>query len=306
MDSQARRWWALPEPRPVVPSRPAATVLLVAPAVEGDSADRDGNAPSPRSATAGLQVFMQQRLDAMAFAPGALVFPGGGREPHDIDITHTALRELYEECGLLLATDDRGLFPDTTAPQWQARFAAPGEAAQSGGTQARLSIEELAAAAGLTLRTDLLRPWARWVTPRHIPRRFDTWFFVVVLPDVQLPGGAAPRHLDAEAVRSVWVDPADVLADADAPLLPPTRMTLEELARIATVAELEAALAKPRSLVPQLTELVEIDGRLFMQGPEPDLPTVEAVRPGSPASPATDDPAVPTSCSGRTAGREAR
>src|SRR3954452_14793348 len=146
----------------------------------------------------------------MAFAPGMYVFPGGGVDLADSDadiswvgpppsewaarfgcsedlargLVCAAVRETFEESGVLLAgPDEHSIVSDTSAASFQ---------------QARLALEahELTlgaylADAGLVLRTDLLGAWAHWITPTFEPRRYDTRFFVAVLPEGQAVGELA-------------------------------------------------------------------------------------------------------------------
>ena len=92
---------------------------------------------------------------------------------------------------------------------------------------------------GLTLRTDLLRPWARWITPPGQPRRYDTAFFVAVVPE----GQAADAHT-SEAVEATWWTPAEALEAeqrGEVKLMTPTLHNLTELARHGDAAAVLAA-----------------------------------------------------------------
>ncbi|HWE88384.1 MAG TPA: NUDIX hydrolase [Pseudonocardiaceae bacterium] len=236
----------VPPDRPVTP-RDAATVVLL----------RD----SPR----GPEVFLLRRVGAMAFAAGMTVFPGGGVDPRDADVSLAwsgpppvkwakwfdcspelaralvcaAIRETFEESGVLLAGStqrdgqDAGVVADT----------APFAAARQALVDRRLSLAEFITEARLTVRADLLRPWASWVTPVGEPRRYDARFFLAELP--------AGQHADGhttEADHAAWVRPADALTAWQAgrtALLPPTWITLTDLAEFGSVAE---AMAAPRSV----------------------------------------------------------
>jgi hypothetical protein len=95
------------------------------------------------------------------------------------------------------------------------------------------------AAADRTLDADLIRPWARWITPEASPRRYDTAFFVAAVPD----GQEADAHT-TEAVEATWWTPADALAGAergDLALMIPTVTALEELAQHPDTAAVLAA-----------------------------------------------------------------
>src|SRR5205807_1557581 len=92
---------------------------------------------------------------------------------------------------------------------------------------------------GLMLRSDLLGPWAHWITPEFEARRYDTRFFVAALP-----GGQRARDVSGEADRVLWMRPGDA-ADAAEPgelaMLPPTAVTLREIAAYPRVADVLAA-----------------------------------------------------------------
>ena len=99
----------------------------------------------------------------------------------------------------------------------------------------------------LTLRSDLLLPWSRWITPEFEPRRFDTYFFVALLP-----AGQRTRDVSGEADHTLWIRPADALARAQAgelTMLPPTLVTLAEVAAcgdLAGVARRRPTGTRPR------------------------------------------------------------
>ena len=222
--------------------RPAATLVLL----------RDAPAQ---------QVFLQRRVAGMAFAGGNTVFPGGGVDTGDRTdpeswrgpdpawwgrhfgfspdeagaLVTTAVRETFEECGVLLAGPG----------------AVDGEA-RDDLVARRRTLPEVLAAAGLALRADLLAPWSRWVTPEGEPRRYDTAFFVA-----RVPAGQEADARTTEAVEATWWRPADALEGAqrgDLRLLPPTQHTLEEIAAYPdTEAVLDAARTRPvRTYHPQL------------------------------------------------------
>ncbi|GAB2925373.1 NUDIX hydrolase [Streptomyces mayteni] len=192
---------------PVEPRR-AATVLLL----------RDG--------AAGLEVFLLRRRTSMAFAGGAHAYPGGSAEPDDGSVRRTAVRELFEETGVLLAApaaDPGRLFAAADDEDRRAPFA------------------ELLARRGLVVRGDLLGAWARWITPEFEARRYDTWFFVAALPPGQRAGNAS-----TEADRTEWLPPAAAVAGyerGELLMMPPTVATLRQLLPHQTVASALAAAA---------------------------------------------------------------
>lgn len=204
-----------------------------------------------REGTAGPEVFLQRRVAAMAFAAGMTVFPGGGVDSRDADVSINwsgpeparwarwfgcaeplaralvcaAVRETFEESGVLLAGDDSGVVADTAPHEW----------ARAALVSREKSLAGFLAESGLTLRADLLRPWANWITPEGGSRRYNTRFFVAALPFGQRADGAT-----TEAERSGWERPDDAIAAArsgDSALMPPTWVTLSEVGEHSTVAD---------------------------------------------------------------------
>src|SRR6516165_6039634 len=186
---------------PVAP-RDAATVMLLRPSPGGGQPAPPAGPGAPDTPAgpdappgSGLQVYMLRRQSSMAFAPGAFVFPGGSVDARDAEIevgwavVSAAVRETFEECGVLLAgpTADT-VVADTRGEDWEADRAAL--LARS------VSLAGLLRRRGLVLRSDLLRPWARWITPVTEERRYDTRFFAAALPPsapaARAPAGGAP------------------------------------------------------------------------------------------------------------------
>ncbi|MGN2636669.1 NUDIX hydrolase [Nocardia takedensis] len=209
-----------------------------------------------RDGATGPEVFLQRRVGAMAFAAGMTVFPGGGVDPSDgtaeIDwagpapawwaqkfatteerakaLVCAAVRETFEECGVLLAGPTADSVVSDTTGYREAR----------GRLERReLSLADFLAREKLVLRADLLRPWANWITPTIEPRRYDTRFFVAVLPSGQLADGATSEADDVQ-----WRTPAEALkrwrAGTDI-LLPPTWSQLDALAGFDSTALILAA-----------------------------------------------------------------
>lgn len=225
-----------------VPARPAATVVLLR--------DRDS----------GVEAYLLRRRLTMAFAAGMYAFPGGKIDPRDTQASPAwagpsagewgrrlgvaaetaraavcaAVRETFEEAGVLLAgAGPASVVGDTSSPDWESDR----RALLGGG----LALAELLSRRGLVLRTDLLGAWSRWVTPRFESRRYDTCFFVAALPEAQ-----QARDVSGEADAVVWLRPADAVAAAGtgaAAMLPPTWVTLEELAEYRSAADVLAAAA---------------------------------------------------------------
>lgn len=238
----------------VAPARPSATVLIV----------RDG--------AAGLEVFMVARERQVDFASGAVVFPGGKVDPDDhADGWATlaaprapdraywiaAVRETFEESGLLIArrgahaitADDAGRIARDTRTRL---------------LDGAVSFSGLMADAGLAPDLDSLTPFAHWITPEPVPKRFDTHFFLAAAR----PGQHA-EHDGREAVRSFWIRPRDLVAEADAgrqTLVPATRLNLELLDESPTVtAAFEAARA--RRIVTVMPTMTKVDGGMRLGFP---------------------------------------
>jgi 8-oxo-dGTP pyrophosphatase MutT (NUDIX family) len=232
-----------------------------------------------------IQVLMLRRTAAMRFAPGAYVFPGGAVDPADYDaelgwqgpspaefgarlgataevaraLVCAAVRETFEESGVLLAGEPGGAIAAPSGPSWEAD-----RMAVASGT---LTLAGLLSRRGLVLRADLLVPWARWITPEGESRRFDARFFAAALPDGQEPVG----H-EAEADHVAWLRPADAIDAAKAgelSLLPPTASTLADFASaVAAGAGLADILGTRRAIEPVQPRLVLEDGAAWLIIPE--------------------------------------
>lgn len=238
---------------PALPRRASTVVLL-----------RDG--------AGGPEAYLLRRAATMAFASGMYAFPGGSVDPRDegVDLpTSTvdwpavlgipdgparaavcaAVRETFEESGVLLAgfSAEAGLVDDVSGPRWEAERAAL--------AAHRRSVADLVDEHDLVLRAELLRPWARWITPEFEPRRYDTFFFVAALP-----AGQDARDLSGEADRTLWLRPAEALAAQGAgelAMLPPTVEMLRALCGYDTVAQV---LAQPVGPLVAVTPRVVIEG----------------------------------------------
>ncbi|MFD9680983.1 NUDIX hydrolase [Rhodococcus sp. NPDC059969] len=220
-----------------------------------------------RDAESGIEIFLLQRVQGMAFAGGMTVFPGGGVDKSDAtaevewagpsvewwagrfstDVARAkalilaAVRETFEECGVLLAGPTAGTVVADTAGYAQDRVALE---------KHELSFSDFLKKENLVLRTDLLRPWANWITPVGETRRYDTRFFVAASPTGQIADGVT-----SEAAEVRWQSPQDALAhwrEGGSILLPPTWSQLTELAKFSSVAEILAAEPEIPVILPTL------------------------------------------------------
>jgi 8-oxo-dGTP pyrophosphatase MutT (NUDIX family) len=218
----------LPEPIP------AATLVLMREAASGPP-----------------ELLVTERTGRMAFAAGALVFPGG-RIDADDHVTAArfamadaaarvaAIRETIEETGVA-----PGLMPAPDAAAIQALRE---------GIVREQPFAELLDAQGLALDLEALTPFARWCPNFRETRRFDTLFFLAEAP----AGAPAPVVSEHEAVRAFWASAADILAEVEAGaahVIFPTRCNLERLARFASIAEARADAARHK--VTRITPWVE-------------------------------------------------
>jgi 8-oxo-dGTP pyrophosphatase MutT (NUDIX family) len=226
-------------------SKPASTPAIARPSATAIILRDGGN---------GIETFMVVRHHEIDFASGALVFPGGKLDPQDSDDgwvelapsagsaserAHivAAARETFEEAGLLLARR-RGDQAIVSADEAHRVVETHRQRLIGGGT----TFLDVVRGEDLVLATDLMVPFAHWITPEFAPKRFDTHFFLVTAPM-----GQAGAHDGSESVEGVWVSPQQALRDAEAgtrTLVFATQLNLQKLARYRTVAE---AVAKTRS-----------------------------------------------------------
>jgi 8-oxo-dGTP pyrophosphatase MutT (NUDIX family) len=222
---------------------PAATLILVRETASG--------AP---------ELLMVERAQGMAFAAGALVFPGGRIDEAD--------RELAREFGIEAAAvaSVRETVEETAVPAGLTPV--PTHAAALGLQRALVADEPfgpLLNTAGLAIDIAALTPFARWVPKFHAVRRFDTLFFVARCP----PGEWQPEVVEGECRAAEWVLAQEVLERdrrGEARLIFPTRRTLERLAQHGSFDAIRAdALAHPIEPVTPWVE--ERDGEQFITIP---------------------------------------
>lgn len=264
-------------PQPTVSIRAAATVMVVRDAPGGD----------------GLEVCLLRRNLQSAFVGGAYLFPGGAVDGADgapdvaalcagrtqaqasaalgvdtggLAFWVAAVRETFEECGLLLARRASDGCPVAFADAgWVERFAEHRRAVDAG--ERRLA--EILAAEGLQFDLTAMHYVAHWVTPAGAPRRYDTRFFLAAAP-----AGQEPLHDDREVISAAWLRPAAALAEHAAgafSMLPPT---VESLRWLAGFPDASAALAGAAAIrqVPMILPrvLTALDGSVTIVRPGDD------------------------------------
>jgi len=216
----------MPAPSPavtatVVPA-PAATVVLL------------------RSGPGGPEVLLIHRPETMAFGPGLHVFPGGRVDPED-----GAAASADQAPGAAEAAA-RALGDNVTPDEAIALH--------------RAALRELREEAGIALDgVGRLAPIGHWTTPRFMPRRFSTWFFVA-----DLPPDAVPVFEPDEVAAHRWLTPAaalDQVASGEIRMWVPTTSVLQRL--IETSATSAAEVADRIRLAPIVPPRIGVE--------EPDL-----------------------------------
>jgi 8-oxo-dGTP pyrophosphatase MutT (NUDIX family) len=230
-----------------------------------------------RDGPGGVEVYLLRRSVMVAYG-GRYVFPGGLVDPADAarglpwagpsprewataldcdEVTAQALvcaavRETFEECGVLLAGPSATeVIGAASGPDW--------DADRSALLDHSLPFSAFLLRRSLVVRSDLLRGLARWITPEWASRRYDTRFFVA-----EVPPGQSPRDIGLESDSDVWLPVSDALrgyADGSLSLMLPTVTVLRDIADAPTA---HAALDAPRDLSPTTFRVVQEDGRVHV------------------------------------------
>jgi len=236
--------------------RPAATLVLL------------------RTAQSGSEVFMLQRTRGAVFLGGAYVFPGGSLDDADARIARrvvglsdaqasarlgiesgglaywvAAVRECFEEAGILLALDENQHPIEASRVAALDRFRAPLNAGE-------LSFGEFLESERLLVPARDIAYFGHWITAPGRPRRFDTRFFLALAPQ-----GQAGSHDNSETIHNAWVRPAEALEReqrGEMELVFATKHTLAGLARFARPAE---ALAHAMALEVETNRACWAQGR---------------------------------------------
>jgi 8-oxo-dGTP pyrophosphatase MutT (NUDIX family) len=201
-----------------------------------------------RPRTDAYEVLLVRRNDRVAFMAGAFVFPGGRVD--------TADREPRADDGLL------------SEPRRFADLSAADEMSYR-----RAAVRELEEEAAVLVPVGALVPFAHWVTPAVESRRYDTRFFLTVMP-----AGQEARHDEGEMTELAWCSPSEALARAvrgDIRLPPPTWITLRQLEAQGTLAS-AVDWARTTPIVRVEPGLVTEGGRRMLTLPgDPTFPAIE-------------------------------
>jgi 8-oxo-dGTP pyrophosphatase MutT (NUDIX family) len=246
---------------------PAATVAIV------------------RDAHGGMEVLLLQRNFRSGFVAGVHLFPGGALDEGDgaaeaatlccglddraasrllalqtggLAYWVAAIRESFEEAGILLACDERGKLVSLADERVSERFLLHRRAINAGERDFISMLND----EGLRLAADRLTFFGHWITPVGAPRRYDTRFFLAAAPE-----GQEPLHDSLETIGHVWVRPAAALdrqRNGEFKMRTPTVHTLKRFADYGTVESLHKAIGQGE--IPAILARIARDGRRLLPG----------------------------------------
>lgn len=229
---------------PIVKPTPASTVIPL------------------RETNGGIEVYMTQRSPSLKFLGGFYVFPGGGLEEQDyapeaisrcegvisieakkllnselapeLCLAHwvAGIRELFEEVGILLVYDKKGRIPDFNVRVVRKKIDVYRKLIQEG----KMGMNDMMKKNDFRYAVDQLIYFSHWVTPPGPPKRFDTRFFLAVIPETQ-----RPRFHADEVKEGVWITPKDALdkiMKREWRMIPPTIISLQTIGHYCTINEL--------------------------------------------------------------------
>lgn len=253
----------------VVVPMPSATVTIV------------------RNAGPGVEVLMMKRNLKSGFVPGMHVFPGGGLDDDDLLFKNNglcrclddglasatlgiaqdglcywmaAIREAFEESGLLLARNAQGELIRLDDEATARRFAEHRRRLNAG----EVNFTTILSDEGLGAAADALTYFAHWITPVRMPRRYDTRFFMAEAPE-----GQHPVQDERETIAATWIKPAEALSlhkKGEFEMRTPTVRTLETFADFDTVASLRQGLIAKQGDIRAVLPKIGKDGSRILPG----------------------------------------
>jgi 8-oxo-dGTP pyrophosphatase MutT (NUDIX family) len=254
---------------PVIPADASTVMLLRA---------------CPDAGIKDIEILMVRRNSKSSFVPGYHVFPGGVVDPEDFEVGIerfirgidrasatrilsdmprpekalgawvAAIRETFEEVGVLLAQNKNGAPVTIRAEEKRRRFCDYRKALIEG----KMHFSEVLTAEELLLPLDRLHYFSHWITPEPFPLRYDVRFFVT-----QMPPDQDVMHDGVELTGHVWIRPSEALRQYEQGILDmvlPQIMTLENIKRFQTVADVIDS-ARKRHVPATLTKIKRIEGK---------------------------------------------
>lgn len=233
----------------------------------------------------GIEVFMVRRVIQSDFMPDVYVFPGGSvsKDDHAAELVEglcapvilsmgdpeertrlgsgaraAAIRELFEEAGILLAYREGNILaiPDQDVERFMTY--------RDSFNERKGSLVEMARAEQLILATDLLHYFAHWITPEGMPKRFDTHFFLATAPAEQ-----QAAHDRLETSEGIWISPQEALARFERKEFPLVFATIYQLRELAAFGSMREALqSTTKQHVPTRLPILSLEGgktRVYLQ-----------------------------------------